>query len=286
MSVGSSFATCAARCFKFPCHTRDKTLHFSFTLRLASYFSLRCHGCVVLVSHFLAGVSWLCLGCVSLFCWGVWVVSWLCLGCVSLFAWVPGVVPQLCLTCHWGVLVLSWLCLGCVWVESGLCLGCLCLGRVWAVSGLNLGCVWVVSGSRLGRVWDWYSWHFRLCLWQKVSAEEQGKWKSVSPKLILFSDEIVAAYFDWQIGTKDSTCVVEITAANFAAFLCFDLPNKILDFASKCFQFRWIQLDFRTKQIPVFFACWYHSLELLLFSLIFAHVFGSLLLPGIAAGRR
>ena len=132
----------------------------------------------------------------------------------------------------------------------------------------------------------WYSWHFRLCLWQKVSAEEQGKWKSVSPKFILFSDEVVAAYFDWPIGAKDSTCVVEITAANFAAFLCFDLPNKILDFASKCFQFRWIQLDFRTKQIPVFFACWYHSLELLLFSLIFSHVFGSLLLPGIAAGRR
>ena len=247
--------------------------------------------CVLLFTE----VSWLCRACVSLFCWGVLVVPWLCLtfllgclGCVLVVSWLcltfrlgAWVVPQVCLTCHWGVLVLSWLCLGCVWVESGLC-----LGRVWAVSGLNLGCVWVVSGSRLGRVWDWYSWHFRLCLWQKVSAEEQGKWKSVSPKLILFSDEIVAAYFDWQIGTKDSTCVVEITAANFAAFLCFDLPNKILDFASKCFQFRWIQLDFRTKQIPVFFACWYHSLELLLFSLIFSHVFGSLLLPGIAAGRR
>ena len=81
----------------------------------------------------------------------------------------------------------------------------------------------------------WYSWHFRLCLWQKVSAEEQGKWKSVSPKLILFSDEIVAAYFDWQIGTKDSTCVVEITAANFAAFLYFDLPNKFLIFCKQVF---------------------------------------------------
>ena len=31
----------------------------------------------------------------------------------------------------------------------------------------------------------------------------------------------------------DSTCVVEITAANFAAFLCFDLPTRLLISASK-----------------------------------------------------
>ena len=132
----------------------------------------------------------------------------------------------------------------------------------------------------------WYSWHFRLCLWEKVAAEEQGKWKSVSPKFILFSDEVVAAYFDWPIGTKDSTCVVEITAANFAAFLCFDLPNKLLIFASRfCNSCGYSQISAQNK-CRCSLHVGTHSLELLLFSLIFSQVFGSLLSTGIAAGRR
>ena len=116
--------------------------------------------------------------------------------------------------------------------------------------------------------WLWAPW----ALWARYR-KVQTRWKLVNLQIFkigcghygCYEHYLIVAYFDWPIGTKDSTCVVKFTVANFAAFLCFDLPNNLLIFASKRFQFMWIRPDFCTKQILVFFACWCHSLELLLF---------------------